>query len=97
MTNKLFIHKLEYFKSGTGLCADDFNNKKESININIKYLLSYTNIKDFNLPLSGKYVGKYAFVKMKNNDIYYINEESYNKLNKFINIIKDEIIPAKIL
>ena len=71
------FYTLRYFKkSNDGLSGSDFNNNEYAENINLKYLLSFSQILTFTLPFSGKSVGKYATVTMSNNDIYYITQNS---------------------
>lgn len=77
------LFKLNFFKkSQTGVCADDFKNTKYIDTINLKYLLSLSDLQKFETPLSGKYVGEFALVTMSNNDKYYIDENSFADLSK---------------
>lgn len=72
------MYKLSYLrKSESGLCGDDFKRPERSDMINLNLLISLSDLQDFELPFSGKFVGKYAIVTMSNNDCYYINEQSY--------------------
>lgn len=74
------MHKLEYFKLGNAICADDFKNKPQAEYINLQQISSYSNIKRFTTPLSDRYVDDYAIVSMLNGDRFYINKEEYLKL-----------------
>jgi hypothetical protein len=77
------MFKLHFFKkSQNGICADDFKNAKEIDTINLKYLLSLSDLQKFETPLSGRYVGKFALVTMSNNDKYYIDENSFADLSE---------------
>ena len=77
------MYKLHYFrKSQTGICADDFKNTKEIDTINLRFLLSLSDLQKFETPLSGRYVGKFALVIMSNNDKYYIDENSFADLSE---------------
>lgn len=80
------MYKLHYFKkSQEGICADDFKNEKEIATINLKLLLSLSDLQKFETPLSGRFVGKFAIVTMSNNDKYYIDENSFVNLSKLLN------------
>jgi hypothetical protein len=77
------MYKLHYFKkSQTGICADDFKNATEVDTINLKLLLSLSDLQKFRGPLTGKYIGKFALVTMSNNDKYYIDENSFVDLSE---------------
>lgn len=77
------MYKLHYFrKSQTGICADDFKNAKKVDTINLKLLLSLSDLQKFETPLSGTYIGKFALVTMSNNDKYYIDENSFADLSE---------------
>jgi len=65
------------FISSHSLCADDFKNKPESVFLNLKYLVSISDLLKFYLPTSGGYVNQYSIVTMLNNSRYYITEEEY--------------------
>jgi len=77
------LFKLRFFKqSQIGICADDFKNEKKITTINLKFLLSLSDLQKFETPLSNRYVGKYALVTMSNNDKYYIDENSFFDLSE---------------
>ncbi len=77
------LYKLSYFKkSRSGICANDFKNKKEVDTININFLLSLSGLQRFEMPLSVKYVEDFAIVTMSNNDTYYIDKTSFEDLSK---------------
>lgn len=80
----MILYKLHFFKKGTGLCADDFNNKEYFENINPEFILSISGILSFNTPLSKRYVGEYAIVTMSNNDKYFIKSGSFIDLQEQI-------------
>lgn len=75
------IFGLKFFKKGDGVCANDFESTEQRENINIDFLISVSDIKNFSLPLSGKHVGKFSTVTMSNNDKYHISEEEHERLN----------------
>ena len=62
------------------ICADDFKNNIVCGTINLEYILSISNPHTFKLPFSGDTVGLYAIVTMKNDDKYYINENTHSIL-----------------
>ncbi len=77
------LYKLSYFKkSQSGICANDFKNKKEVDTINLNFLLSLSELQRFETPLSGRYVEHFAIVTMSNNDTYYIDTTSFEDLSK---------------
>src|SRR5690606_18753900 len=80
--------RLHFFKkSNNGICADDFKNKTEIDTINLKMILSLSELLKFETPLSGRYVGKYAMLTMSNNDKYYIHENSFADLSNAISMV----------
>jgi hypothetical protein len=78
------MYKLKYFKKSDTICGDDFKLQDEIENINLDFLLSLSEIKNFRLPLSGTYVDNYAVVTMSNNDMYCIRENVFNELKEII-------------
>jgi len=79
------FHQLHYFKkSQNGICADDFTNKEQLDTINLMFILSLSDLLNFDLPLSGKHVGQYALVTMSNNDKYYIWRNSFMYLKNVL-------------
>jgi len=77
--------RLHFFKkSSNGICADDFKNKTETDTINLKMILSLSDVQKFETPLSGRYVGDYAMLTMSNNDKYYLHEKSFADLSNAI-------------
>lgn len=84
------MYKLHYFrKSQTGICADDFKNVKKVVKINLKFLLSLSDLKIFSTVFTEKYVGKFAVVTMSNNDKYYIDENSFSDLSQALSKVSD--------
>jgi len=75
------LFKLHYFKKAEHICGDDFKNKNQIDTINLNHVLSLSELQKFNLPFSGKFVGKYALATMVNNDKYYIKEDSFSELS----------------
>lgn len=67
-----------------GIAGSDFENMEQQVKINLDFLLSLSDIQPFVLPFSRQHVGNYAIVTMSNNDIYYIREKYYYKLNDFL-------------
>ncbi len=55
--------------------------------INLKFLLSLSDLQKFETPLSGRYVGKFALVTMSNNDKYYIDEDSFADLSEALSMM----------
>lgn len=84
------MFRLHFFKksSTTSLCSADFENKQEVETINLKFLLSLSDMQKFSLPLSGKYIADYALVTMSNNDKYYIDKKSFDNLKLILAGIK---------
>ena len=79
------FYKLQFFrKSKGGICANDFKNSKQIERINLDFILSLTDIQKFNMPLSGDFVGKYASITMSNDDTFFIDEESFKDLSKYL-------------
>jgi hypothetical protein len=78
----MIIRLLYFKKSQTGICADDFKNKEKVDIINLEYLLSVSDLESFMTPFTGRYVGKFAIVKMSNNDTYYIGGASFRYLSE---------------
>ena len=76
------MYKLEYFTNDTRLCESDFDNKVQTEYINLSEISSISQLKEFKLPFSGKFVGKYSIVSMKNRDNFVIKEAEYLKLLK---------------
>lgn len=79
------MYKLKYFTTGKGMCASDFENQLQIENINLKQVSSFTDMKKFNLPLSGTYKGDYAIVSMLNDNKFYINKAEHGKLTEALN------------
>ena len=80
--------KLHFFKkTSNGICANDFKNKTEIDTINLKMVLSLSNLQKFEMPLTGNYVGNYALLTMNNNDKYYLHENSFADLSNAISIL----------
>lgn len=81
--------KLHFFKkSDNGICANDFKYKQKHIEtINLKMILSLSDLLIFEKPLSGDYVGNYALLTMSNNDKYYIDEKSFADLSNAISMV----------
>ena len=79
------MFKLHFIlKSQTGICANDLNNENQVEFINLKFLLSISDLLEFHLPFSGDFKGNYAKVTMSNDDAYYINENSFAELSDAI-------------
>lgn len=79
------MYKLRYFQSGDSLCGSDLDNQQQVEYINLQQVSSLSGIKKFLLPLSGTYKGNYAEVRMRNGDIFYINEAEHSKIAKALN------------
>jgi len=79
------MYKLQYFTKGNGLCASDLENQQQSENINLQQVSSLSDMKKFNLPLSGTYIGDYAIVNMLNGDVFFIDKVEYVKISKALN------------
>lgn len=73
---------------GNGICANDFKNKREVDTINLNFVLSLSSLLQFLKPLSGSYVDNYAEVIMSNNDVYYIDEKSFEDISAAITNFK---------
>lgn len=79
------FYKLHYFqKSKEGICADDFKNEEKTYTINLKMVLSLSDLIEFETPFTRRYVGDYALLTMANDDKYYINERSFQNLTEVL-------------
>lgn len=79
------LYKLWFLKKASeGFCGDAFKRpkKQKSINLNLNFLLSLSDLEPFSMPFTGNYVGKFAEVTMVNNDRYYIDEDSFIDLQR---------------
>ena len=76
------MFKLQFFqKSQNGICAKDLQNNQQAENINLKFLLSLSDLLRFETPFTGCFVGNYAVVTMSNNDRYFIDEKAFYDLS----------------
>jgi hypothetical protein len=71
------FHKIHYFKKSDNICAEDLKEKEKIEIINISLISSISDLLDFKLPFSGKFIGKYALITMNNGDKFYVNEKPY--------------------
>lgn len=74
------MYKLNYFTRGDSLYARDLENQRQIEYVNLHQLSSISDIKKFNVPLSGTYKGDYAVVSMQNGDRFYIDKIEFSKL-----------------
>ena len=74
------FYKLNYFQKGNSLCGADLNNKNQIEMINLSFVSSLSDLKEFRLPFSGEFRGNYAILTMNNCDKYYINENTFSDL-----------------
>lgn len=78
------MYKLNYFSSKKSFCADDLKSEEDTVFINLKEVSSISGLKEFRLPFTGGYVGDYAVLKMKNGDVFNINEKEQSKIMKVL-------------
>ena len=78
------MHKIKYFAKGKSICGSDFENRRQCEYINLSQISTLSDVKKFNLPLSGTYVGKYSIIAMGNGDSYYIDINEFNRLTNII-------------
>jgi len=79
------MYKLKYFTKGNGMCASDLENTQQIEYVNLQQVSSFSDIKKFNLPLSGTYKGDYAIVSMQNGDNFYIDKTEHAKISEALN------------
>jgi len=79
--NKTWYY-LEYFMKGSDLCGNDFERKESIEQIDLKFVESLSELKTFRLPFSNTEKGKYAILTTATKQVYYIKEESYEKVKK---------------
>ena len=84
-TVNLIMYKLQYFTTGSGMCANDLENQRQTENINLQQVSSISDMKKFHLPLSGAYKDDYAVVSMQNGDRFYIDKTEYSKIMESLN------------
>lgn len=78
-------YNLYYFKKSDSISANDLNLGSHEMDIiNLNLISSISSIIDFNMPLSGNFVGKYAIVTMNNKDKYFIKPSAHEDLCKRI-------------
>ena len=81
------IYKLKYFhksEGNEGLCGSDFKNSISLELINLKLLISLSELMLFRLPFSGERVDYYSIVTMSNNLNFFILKSEYEKLRKHL-------------
>ena len=84
-TVNLIMYKLQYFTTGSGMCASDLENQRQTENINLQQVSSLSDMNKFHLPLSGTYKGDYAVVSMQNGDRFYIDKTEHSKITEALN------------
>jgi len=62
------FYKLHYFKKSEDICADDLKNEILIDTINLSLVSSLSDLRQFRLPFTGQYRGKYALLTMNNGD-----------------------------
>lgn len=78
------MFKLNYFCSKESFSANDFKSNEKTVFINLKQVSSISGLKEFRLPFSGSYIGEYAVLKMKNGDVFNINEKEQSRILKVL-------------
>lgn len=82
----MLLYQLCFFKkSKEGLCAADFDNRRQLDIINLFFMSSISSLTRFYYPLSDKPGSNYAELKMNNGDTFYIDEKSYDDLLPIMN------------
>lgn len=79
------FYKLPNFGITTnGICGNDLENKDALSIINLKEIVYVSDLLEYNLPFSGDFVGKYAFIKMSTGENIYIHPPAHVKLVKVL-------------
>lgn len=79
------VYELKYFSTKDSICAADFE-REHIVKINIKYIVSISELFSFYTPLSGRYVSDYSIVSMVNKDRFLIKKEAYSNLIKVLEL-----------
>lgn len=75
---------VKYFKLNN-VCGADFENKEAEMIINPCHIIYIEDLKNFELPFSGKKIGKYSSIFLSGGLVLFIKENSYNELIKTLN------------
>jgi len=80
---------ITYFNDKKTICADDFNNKEQSILLNVKLIQSISTPIMYYLPFSGDIpINKYSIVTMQSGDSFCIYYDEYVHLSSKVVIIQ---------
>lgn len=73
------IFFLTYISSGD-ICVNDFVRPDSSEYINLKYLTSFSPLRELHNTSKSDITEKFSVVRMRNGEKYYIREDVFNKL-----------------